>query len=63
MDKQTQDELLVACEVLAEMVLDEWPGPLAYATKTWGRADTPVRIQAMEKLEAYLDAKRTGGSR
>jgi hypothetical protein len=53
----TRDELLVAVRVMADMIDDEWPGPLSYAAETWGSAG-PEDMPAIRKVEAYLSGQR-----
>jgi hypothetical protein len=59
-DKPGKADLLLAAAVLADMILGEWDGPLAYAVKTWGYVDDPEQLRAVEKLEAYLGAVEQG---
>jgi hypothetical protein len=58
-DAPSREELLVAARIMADMIEDEWPGPLTHAASTWGTAGTPEQVAAIRKLEAYLDATRT----
>lgn len=53
--KPSKAELLLAAAVLADMILNEWGGPLSYAVKTWGCVGSPEQARAVEKLEVYLD--------
>jgi hypothetical protein len=55
----TREELLIAARIMADMIDGEWPGPLTHATSIWGTASTPEQVDAIRKLEAYLDATRT----
>lgn len=51
------EELLMAAEVLADMIGSEWPDTLSNSVHIWGPPTTPEQMEAIRKLEAYLDAR------